>query len=244
MKRNVQTVGRTSSDKGNEAWRHSGESSLSKGTPLVGDLGCLLWTKDWGLSAIWRAFFGQRRGMRGNVCCVLCPNETGYAGCMSGIVGSVSLVELNRRVCSANRRKTLARKTQRGACADAVRCDGHRSTLHQASQRTALFEARCRPLGWRVVVGTPEGGGAVLLLARVALLWHLKKTNESLFLPIAKAPCRFTHGQAFVPLLFFFLLYWPLPSLSYSSGLRRLPRFLVSDSRIGIPSDSIRLFPP
>lgn len=182
--------------------------------------------------------------MRGNVCCVLCPNETEYAGCMSGIVGSVSQVELNRRVRSANRRKTLARKTQRGACADAVRCDGHRSTLHQASQRIALFEARCRPLGWRVVVGTPEGGGAVLLLTRVALLCHLKKTNESLFLPIAKAPCRFTHGQAFVPLLFFFLSYWTLPSLSYSSGLRRLPRFLVSDSRIGIPSDGIRHFPP
>lgn len=142
MKRNVQTVGRTSLDKGNEAWRHSGKSSLSKGASLVGVLESFLWAKDWVLSAIWRAFFGQRRGMRGNVCCVLCPNETGYAGCMSGIVGSVSLVELNRRVRSANRRKMLARKTQRGACADAVRCDGHRSTLHQASQRTALFEAR------------------------------------------------------------------------------------------------------
>lgn len=57
------------------------------------------------------------------------------------------------------------------------------------------------------MVGTPEGGGAVLQLTRVALLWHLKKTNESLSLPIAKAPCRFPHGQAFAPLLFFFLLY-------------------------------------
>lgn len=94
------------------------------------------------------------------------------------------------------------------------------------------------------MVGTPEGGGAVLQLTRVAWLWHLKKTNESLSLPIAKAPCRFTHGQAFVPLLFFFLSYWPLPSLLYSSGLRRLPRFSVSDSRIGIPSDGIRHFPP
>lgn len=115
--------------------------------------------------------------MCGNVCCAPRPNETEYAGCMSGIVGLVSLVELNRRARSANRRKTLARKTQRGACADAVRCDGHRSTLHQASQRTALFEAKCCPLGWRVVAGTPEGGGAVLQLTRVALLCHLKKTN-------------------------------------------------------------------
>lgn len=196
------------------------------------------------MSAIWRTFFGQWRGMRGNVCCAPRPNETGYAGCMSGIVGPVSRGELNHRVRSANRRKTLARKTQRGACADAVRCDGHRSTLHQASQCTALFEAICRPLGWRVVVGTPEGGGAVLLLTRVALLCHLKKTNEFLSLSIAKAPCRFTHGQAFVPLLFFFLSYWTLPSLSYSSGLRWLPRFLVSGSRIGIPSDGIRHFPP
>lgn len=122
------------------------------------------------MSAIWRTFFGQWRGMCGNVCCAPRPNETGYAGCMSGIVGLVSLVELNRRARSANRRKTLTRKTQRGACADAVRCDGHRSTLHQASQRTALFEARCRPLGWRVVVGTPEGGGAVLLLAPCCLV--------------------------------------------------------------------------
>ena len=177
MKRNVLTVSRTSLDNGNEAWRQFGESSLSKGASLVGDLECFLWTKDWVLSANWRAFFGQWRGMRGNVCCILCPNETEYAGCMSGIVGSVSQVELNRRVRSANRRKTLARKTQRGACADSVRCDGHRSTLHQASQRTALFEAKCCPLGWRVVVGTPEGGGAVLLLTRVALLCHLKKTN-------------------------------------------------------------------
>ena len=118
------------------------ESSLSKGASLVGDLECFLWTKDWVLSANWRAFFGQWRGMRGNVCCAPRPNETGYAGCMSGIVGPVSRGELNHRVRSANRRKTLARKTQRGACADAVRCDGHRSTLHQASQCTALFEAR------------------------------------------------------------------------------------------------------
>lgn len=145
MKRNAQTVGRTSSDKGNEAWRHSGKSSLSKGASLVGDLESFLWAKDWVLSVIWRTFFGQWRGMRGNVCCAPRPNETGYAECMSGIVGSVSWVELNRRVRSANRRKTLARKTQGGACADAVRCDGHRSTLHQASQCTALFEARCCP---------------------------------------------------------------------------------------------------
>ena len=178
------------------------ESSLSKGASLVGDLECFLWTKDWVLSAIWRAFFGQWREMRGNVCCVLCPNETEYAGCMSRIVGSVSQVELNRRVRSANRRKTLARKTQRGACADSVRCDGHRSTLHQALQRTALFEAKCCPLGWRVVVGTPEGGRAVLQLTRVALLWHLKKTNESLSLPIAKAPCRFRMANLCTPAVF------------------------------------------
>ena len=177
MKRNAQTVDKLLRTKGMGLGGTPGSLLWSKEASLVGDLESFLWAKDWVLSAIWRAFFGQWRGMRGNVCCVLCPNETEYAGCMSGIVGSVSQVELNRRARSANRRKTLARKTQRGACADSVRCDGHRSTLHQASQRTALFEARCRPLGWRVAVGTPEGGGAVLLLARVALLCHLKKTN-------------------------------------------------------------------
>lgn len=182
------------------------------------------------MSAIWRAFFGQWRGMRGNVCCVLCPNETEYAGCMSGIVGLVSLVELNHRVRSANRRKTLARKTQRGACADAVRCDGHRSMLHQASQRTALFEAICRPLGWRVVVGTPEGGGAVLLLTRVAWSWHLKKTNESLSLPIAKAPCRFPYGQAFVP-----------PAISLPSVLAFAPSVIQFRTAATAPILGVRL---
>lgn len=220
------------------------ESSLSKGASLVGDLECFLWTKDWVLSAIWRAFFGQWRGMRGNVCCVLCPNETEYAGCMSGIVGSVSQVELNRRVRSANRRKTLARKTQRGACADSVRCDGHRSTLHQASQRTALFEAKYCPLVWRVVAGTPERRWGSAATDPCCLVVAPEEDQRIPFPAHSQGSVQVSHGQAFVPLLFFFLSYWPLPSLSYSSGLRRLPRFSVSDSRIGIPSDGIRHFPP
>lgn len=52
----------------------------------------------------------------------------------------------------------------------AARCIKHRSALRFLKQNTA-------PLVWRVVAGTPEGGGAVLQLTRVALLWHLKKTN-------------------------------------------------------------------
>lgn len=191
-----------------------------------------------------RAFFGQRGGMCGNVCCVLRPNETRYAGCMIGIVGPLSLVELTRRSRFANRRKTLVRKTQRGACADSVRCDGHRSTLHQASQRTALFEAKyCPPC--------LEGRGR-----HTRRRWGSAATDpcclvmapeEDQLIPFpahSQGSVQVSHGQAFVPLLFFFLSYWPLPGLSYSSGLRRLPRFSVSDSRIGIPSDGIRHFPP
>lgn len=243
MKRNAQTVGRTSLDKGNEAWRHSGESSLSKGASPVGDWECFLWTKDWVLSAIWSAFFGQWRGMCGNVCCAPRPNETEYAGCMSGTVGSVSQVELNRRVRSANRRKTLARKrnavhvpTQRAAMVIAARCIKHRSAMRFLKQNAAPWlESRGRHTRRRW--GSAATDPCCLVMAP-------EEDQRIPFPAHSQGSVLVSHGQAFAPMLFFFLLYWPLPSLSYSSGLRRLPRFLVSDSRIGIPSDGIRHFPP
>lgn len=105
-----------------------------------------------------------------------------------------------------------------------------RSALHQPSQRTAFLEAKNRLLGWRVVVGTPEGGGAVLQLTRVALLWHLKKTNESFFLPIAKAPCRFPYGQAFVP-----------PAISLPSVLAFAPSVIQFRTAATAPILGVRL---